>query len=360
MTQVSDGAVIKADPTKSRKLCKKWYLQVLVDGKVKRKRFTGTIHQAYTALLQFRKDVADEVCDTTINFKKFSALWLDYRSKLDLAETTHKSDGVFVNTLNYFFGNKDIQDITRQEIEEIFWKMKIGETRYGTAFSEKYRLDLYITLNQIFKRAIQIGYLTVNPAASVQKPRVPKTQKRALTKEQYIKLMHDLDFSNGTQAGIALCACLGLRRSEATQLVFGDFDGEFVQIKKSKTESGIRSLPINDYVKQIYNARYNAQISLLGRVTPETPFVGNVKIPNESLLTHWWINHREKFGLPGITVHELRHTFLTLLAEADVHPRYMQQLAGHSSPITTLEIYTHVHSEHLKSAMQQFNDLTKN
>ena len=359
MANISEGAVIKADPTKSRKQCKKWYLQVLVDGKVKRKRFTGTIHQAYTALLQFRKEVADEACDTTINFKKFSALWLDYRSKLDLAETTHKGDRVFVKTLNYFFGNKDIQDITRQEIEDIFWKMKTGETRYGNAFSDKYRLDLYITLNQIFKRAIQIGHMTVNPAATVQKPRVAKPNKKALTKSQFNTLMDNLDFSNGTQAGIGLCACLGLRRSEATHLVFGDFDGEFVQIRKSKTYAGIRKLPVNDYVEQIYNARYNAQMNLLGRVKPETPFVGNVKIPNESLLTRWWTRHRDDLGLAGITVHELRHTFLTLLAEADVHPRYMQQLAGHSSPITTLEIYTHVHSEQLTQAMNQFNELIK-
>lgn len=42
------------------------------------------------------------------------------------------------------------------------------------------------------------------------------------------------------------------------------------------------------------------------------------------------------------TIHELRHTYLTMLAESGVHPTVMQELAGHSSSEITLEIYTHV------------------
>ena len=54
------------------------------------------------------------------------------------------------------------------------------------------------------------------------------------------------------------------------------------------------------------------------------------------------MKNRVKFGLEGYTLHELRHTYLTLLAMNSVHPKVMQELAGHYSSQITMDIYTHV------------------
>ncbi|WP_420797746.1 MULTISPECIES: tyrosine-type recombinase/integrase [Pasteurellaceae] len=51
-----------------------------------------------------------------------------------------------------------------------------------------------------------------------------------------------------------------------------------------------------------------------------------------------------------ITPHTFRHTFATLLLEEDIDIKYIQNLLGHSSIVTT-QIYTHVSSHKQKNIL---------
>jgi integrase len=46
--------------------------------------------------------------------------------------------------------------------------------------------------------------------------------------------------------------------------------------------------------------------------------------------------------LPQIRFHDLRHTCATLLLSRNVHPKYVQELLGHSNIAMTLDTYSHV------------------
>ncbi len=57
----------------------------------------------------------------------------------------------------------------------------------------------------------------------------------------------------------------------------------------------------------------------------------------------------QSFYAPG-------HTFITMLALEGVHPRLMQELAGHSDPQTSMKVYTHVN---LDAKRQAVNTMSK-
>jgi len=47
-------------------------------------------------------------------------------------------------------------------------------------------------------------------------------------------------------------------------------------------------------------------------------------------------------GIPHIRFHDLRHTHATLLLQAGVHPKIVQERLGHSSISVTIDMYSHV------------------
>jgi integrase len=46
-------------------------------------------------------------------------------------------------------------------------------------------------------------------------------------------------------------------------------------------------------------------------------------------------------GVPVIRLHDARHSCATLALSAGVHPKVVQQLLGHASWSTTMDLYTH-------------------
>jgi integrase len=60
--------------------------------------------------------------------------------------------------------------------------------------------------------------------------------------------------------------------------------------------------------------------------------------------------------LPNITLKGLRHTHATLLLQAGVNPKIVQERLGHSNISTTLDIYSHVTPTIQAEAVDRFAD----
>ena len=50
----------------------------------------------------------------------------------------------------------------------------------------------------------------------------------------------------------------------------------------------------------------------------------------------------DKAELPHFRVHDLRHTFATMMLKQDVHAKIVQEILGHSNISVTLDTYSHV------------------
>ena len=59
-------------------------------------------------------------------------------------------------------------------------------------------------------------------------------------------------------------------------------------------------------------------------------------------VTRWWECHRDGYGCQGMTLHDMRHSYLTAMARKKTDPKVLQVLAGHAKYSTTMDIYTHV------------------
>lgn len=53
----------------------------------------------------------------------------------------------------------------------------------------------------------------------------------------------------------------------------------------------------------------------------------------------------------------MRHGYITLLAKAGVHPKSMQALAGHASPVMTLEVYSHAGLDDKRAGVDMFSSV---
>lgn len=181
------------------------------------------------------------------------------------------------------------------------------------------------------------------------------------------------------EIAIILCVTLGLRRGEAVGLSWGDVDfvnntvsvchsfDLFRSLKQPKTIAGTRILPTSPFTADALRRRHAAQMALYGEgpnefvartsegpvMLPTTPVVTGdyEQRANPGSLSGWWRRNRETLGVPWTTLHELRHSFLSVAAQQGVHPSVMQKLAGHKDSNITLGIYTHVNMEQQRVAM---------
>ncbi len=160
-------------------------------------------------------------------------------------------------------------------------------------------------------------------------------------------------------ATIILCACYGLRRSEAIGLRWEDIDfnknemtirntvfqtaTRIIETEKTKTSSSQRTLSLIDgTIDYLKNLRIKQLAQ--GINTDKVIVWSDGRTVRPSSISHGAQKIMSRCGLDRIRLHDLRHTAASLLL-TKASMIQVQHFLGHQSLSTTINIYTHILEE---------------
>lgn len=306
---------------------------------------TKTKKEATEFLSNFQKELKERFRNhlPVISLKEFS------RYYLKLSESVHrlKTTKILKTILNQFIehcGNLQLHDITTSMVSQFL----INKTRVSLHTAEKYRAYLH----GMFTRAIEDGYLEVNPVSKIKKFRTPEKAPTYFTKQQFNVLLDtidDTDIQDLTKIAL-FTAC---RQMELLTLRWSqvDFRNGLLHLdnRTNLTKSGkTRSIPLNEDALQILTSREINKHSDYVFTYHGTPI-------KQDFISHKFKKYIRKAGLPDeLNFHSIRHTSATHLAQSGASIYLIQQLLGHSSPQVT-SIYAHVGSSDLRALTSQLS-----
>lgn len=214
-------------------------------------------------------------------------------------------------------------------------------------------------LKQVFEYAVKHDIIS-NDANKVQFLDISRTREQvqiananklhsAFTPAEVKRLWSFAD-ANVHVAEILMLVYSGVRVSELLDLKkeHVHLDEQYFEVVDSKTQAGIRRVPIADKVLPFYKNRYAAsKIEYL--LTTESG--GHMKY--YTYRECYWDPLMELLGMKHLP-HDTRHTCISLLNTAEVNPTTIKMIVGHAGKMDLTErVYTHKMMDELLEAINQ-------
>jgi integrase len=189
----------------------------------------------------------------------------------------------------------------------------------------------------------------------VKAPRVAHMEMLTLSQTEAHTLL-DAARGDRLEALYRLALATGAREGELLGLRWSDvdLDGGVIRIRRTllgtpdglafaepKTATSRRAIPIGAATIAALRAHRQRQAEerLSDLVFSNT--LGGPVNAGEMLRAAFYPLLR-RAGLPRIRFHDLRHTAATLILSGGVHPKIVAERLGHSTPMLTLTVYSHV------------------
>jgi integrase len=204
-------------------------------------------------------------------------------------------------------------------------------------------------LRKMFNLAIRWGWRSDNPASGFKK-RVETARERFLSHEEIGRLAEVLDAAEDQRGAsiIRMCMLTGARVGEVRQAQFEQFD----------LERGIWSKPAaTTKQRKVHRVPISADVAAIVRqralvVPKRNPWVFPGDVPGQPVkeIRRFWIKVQQEANLPDVRIHDLRHTFASLLVSGGASLEMIGKLLGHSQMQTTLR-YAHLMDSPLRAGV---------
>ncbi len=264
----------------------------------------------------------------------------------------------FRQTINPFlkFSELDrVQDVSRRVVEDY-----ILQGKFRKNWSAKTIRNHLQGLSLFFAWLVRDGYIHEDPTADIPRPKVPKTIRPHLSRREATELLEwtrNYPFDYKFERARAICIisaflATGIRKSELRNLKLSHISLQdrtiFIQAGKGLKD---RKMPVRlDFIRTA--EEYLRHRSRLKKTCPYffTAMRQDTQM-GDCVVKRLVERLRNRSGI-YFYPHMLRHTFATLMLEAEVDLRALQVMMGHSN-IETTAIYAHVAVGHLDRQMQK-------
>lgn len=343
----------------------RWY--VGLDANKKRVYNSETIHgthaQAQQALRKklVAKDVGVLVAVSKESLGTYLTTWLSGRVKL-APKTKRDYQQRITSDITPTLGLVPLHKLTRSHVQGLVTHLQ--ESRGLSPRTIQYTMAV---LKQALAHAVRDGKLGKNPADHVETPKVTIGRTQTLTVDEQRRLLACDAIPLQRKARWMVALLTGMRPQEYLALGWEHIEADppTITVQRAlveatpghwvlgdtKTTSSVRRLPVPLEVLnclQALQATQSERQQAHGLI-----FAGREGHPLDlSAVRRQWKADCATAKVPVVPLYATRHTHLTTLLEANVHPKVAQERGGHSSIRTTMDRYSHV----LGSMQQEASD----
>lgn len=296
--------------------------------------------EAMLALAEFNNDPYDLV-RAKMKFEELYAKWSTEKYRDLKGDSSIKNYRTAYSRLSEIH-KTSIVDIKKHQLQNI---IDVGE------YTREAKARIRNTLSQVFDWAIEKDFMKFNPAEKLTLPKreLSKNQRTAFSRDEIAKLWANMD-KNEYMPFLLILIYSGCRISELLDLEKADvnLENQHFLIRDAKTASGIRVVPIANKVLPFWKTFINRSKSKYAFEN-----ITGGKLTYENFRKRYWDEIMSIFDMTH-TIHETRHTCISLLAMAHVDPTIIKKIVGHKSAMSLTEaVYTHLDVTSLLEAINK-------
>lgn len=236
---------------------------------------------------------------------------------------------------------------------------------------------IYTILDAALNDAIQWKRLVVNICQGVKLPRQTQREVPLLGQEQARRFIQSAQ-GNRLDCIITLALTSAMRLGEILALRWEDIDVEKRELQvrhtvdyikgqgwvetEPKTKSGRRTIRLTQIAVEALRKHRISQVEIRLKAGPAWEERGLI-FPNRNggyfrrpRLYAIFKKLLQEAGLPDMHFHDLRHNAATILLTMGVSMKAVQEILGHGSIVTTMNIYGHVLPSTHREAMDDMDD----
>lgn len=311
--------------------CKTWYTRYRKDGK--QYYISGKTQKEVSEKLRDALNIEKKQKVIGVTLQQWYKQWLELYKIGKVKDKTLNDYKISLKHVPENILEKNIKQITINDILTILNNIK----------GERIKQKVYELLSAIFEKALNHKLIKENIFVLIEKPKHIKQKGIALNKTEQ-KNFIEICEQNEYHDLFKVILYQGLRIGEALALTPQDIDlnNLTININKSLTEQNTIDTTKNKQSTRI-TPLFNPSIEIIKKY---------VKLNNQRLFNLAYKTTQKKFrqlidnnnvNIPKISLHDLRHTFITNCQNENIPEHIIQSWVGHEiGSKVTKNVYTHL------------------